>query len=330
MSEKNLEPTILVSCIIPTFNRAESLKKTLLSLLEQDFDPTKYEIIVVDNNSTDNTKEVVQKISAQHRTFVKYHLETRQGVHYARNSAFTLSRGDILYYTDDDMEIDRSVLQSLLRVFEFDPRIAVATGKVLPIWESEPPKWFRQHCSNALVSLNEREEELIISSSDPGVYSCHQAIRREVLEIAGGFNPELLGNVYLGDGETGLNIKVKKRGHLFAYVGSAIVYHHIPNRRMTQTYLNLRMYNQGNADSYTYYREYRPQKSQLWGQIMRHLLKIMRAFLSLLRRFFFFSSYWHLSLARIFYFIARVKYDFKLLRDKEFQGFVLRDNWLVD
>ena len=168
MSDENLDTAILISCIIPTFNRAESLHRTLLSLLEQDFDSSKYEIIVVDNNSSDNTKEVVKELSTKHKISIKYYCETKQGAYHARNSAFKLAKGDILYYTDDDMEIGKSVLQSLLKIFDFDPRIAVATGKVLPIWESEPPKWFREHCSNALVSLNEREEELIISSFDQG------------------------------------------------------------------------------------------------------------------------------------------------------------------
>ena len=193
MSEKNLDTEILVSCIVPTFNRADSLRRTLLSLLEQDFDPERYEIIVVDNNSSDNTKEVVKELSTKHKVPIKYHCETKQGAHHARNLGFVSSKGDILYYTDDDMKIDKSVLKSLLSIFEFDSRIAVATGRVLPFWESEPPKWFRKHCSNALVSLNEREEELVISSSDPGVYSCHQAIRRDVFQKTGGFNPDLGG-----------------------------------------------------------------------------------------------------------------------------------------
>ena len=136
--------------------------------------------------------------------------------------------------------------------------------------------------------------------------------------------------MYRGDGETGLNIKVKKLGYLFAYTGAAVAHHYISKKRMTQSYLNLRMYNQGNADSYTRYREHRPQVFQLWRQITGHIFKIMRAFLSFLRRFFSFSSYWHLSLARIFYFAARVKYDLRLLRDKEFRDFVLKDNWLAD
>jgi len=206
-----------VSIIIPTYNRARMLPITLDSFIAQEYPHDRFEIIVANNNSADETKQVLDGYCSRHSQF-KAILEPRQGVHYARNTAARMARGEILYFTDDDMIADRHLLSELMKVFDLDPRIATATGKIIGKFDVSPPEWVKRHLINYYLSLTEldRPEQVIVSPDDL-VFSCHQAIRREPFFQCGGFNPENTAGVWIGDGETGLGIKLKHAGYKFAF-----------------------------------------------------------------------------------------------------------------
>lgn len=305
-----------VSVIIPSYNRGHVIKRTLDSFLNQTF--TDFEIIVVDNNSTDNTKEVVSNIPN-----VKYVLEERQGVHWARNRGALEAKGDILYFTDDDMEADSKLLEEIVRVFDID-NVGAVTGVILPKFEIIPPEWVIKHCYNAIYGIN-IQKGLIISENDIGIFSGHEAVKKDVLIKAGGFNPENTKGEWLGDGETGFNKNIKKLGYKFAFTDKSITYHLIPKERLTQKFLNLRMKNQGNADSYTYYRENKKTDS-----FIKHILK-GSYFLSLAIWFRLIgNSEWRLRRAWVYYWIARIKYDWRLIFDKQWRELVLKSNWIAE
>ena len=255
-----------ISIIIPTYNRSNLLKITLDSLINQNYPKENFEIIISNNNSTDNTEDIIANFKQLHINYnVIYYFEINQGVHYARNNAAKISKGDYLYFTDDDMILNENALLELIHLFNIDKNIASATGLILPKWEITPPEWVITLCNNALLSLNNPNYDLIISKSDCNVYSCHQMIKREIFFKTGGFNPENTKGVWIGDGETGLNIKIKDLGLSFGFTRKSIIYHMIPPSRMTQYYLNKRMLNQGNCDSYTSYKKYKHNKIQvLW------------------------------------------------------------------
>ena len=107
-----------ISVIIPTYNRCNLLPLTIDSFLNQDYPKNKLEIIISDNNSSDNTREIVDNYLNNTNTKVIYHLESKQGVHYARNEASKLAKGDIFYFTDDDMIANSNLLSELVKVFE--------------------------------------------------------------------------------------------------------------------------------------------------------------------------------------------------------------------
>ena len=128
-----------ISVIIPTYNREHLIHLTINSFLKQSYPVKFYEIIVCDNNSTDSTKKIVQKIISDNPNRIKYIFEKRQGVHYARNSAAKVATGDILYYTDDDMIADVDLLVEIIKIFDLDSKVVSATGRGLPsIYSSLP------------------------------------------------------------------------------------------------------------------------------------------------------------------------------------------------
>lgn len=317
-----------VSIIIPTYNRADMLGITLKSFIEQEYPKDLYEIIVVDNNSTDNTREIIEKWQNQSKVKLKYIFEQRQGVHYARNTAAKNALGNILYFTDDDMIATSNLLKNLINVFKKNENIGSATGRVLPKWSVTPPEWIKQLCYNANLSLNDKGHHLFVSSEDIGVFSCHQAILKEVFFQSGGFNPENTAGEWIGDGETGLNIKIKELGYNFAYVGNSIIYHMIPQARMTQEYLNKRFKNQGNCDSYTEYRQNKYNKFKLLNRIFSHFINLIKVLITTNIKKIFLKFDWRMEQAFVFYYISRIKYDYRLVMDKNWRELVLRYNWI--
>jgi glycosyltransferase involved in cell wall biosynthesis len=319
-----------ISVIIPTYNRCQKIGITLDSFLQQSYDSKEYKIFVCNNNSTDSTKKILQRYANDYPGRIVCLDELHQGVHYARNSAAKVADGDILYFTDDDMIADPNLLSEIVKVFEFDPHVASVTGRVLPKWEIEPPQWVTQLCYNGLLSLNDPPEDFIISKNDCNVFSCHQAIRREVFFQSGGFNPENTAGEWIGDGETGLNLKIKELGYKFGYNGKSTIYHMIPAQRMTQAYLNKRLGNQGNCDSYTDYKRYVYSQTKLWLINIKFFIKIIFLIPRIIKPFILQKSEWRINLGYIFYYTNRIKYNTKLINQSSWRELVLKTNWIEE
>lgn len=318
-----------VSIIIPTYNRASMLGMTLESFVNLDYPQNRFEILVTDNNSPDKTRQVVDNWIDKSPVRIRYLFEERQGVHYARNSAAMVADGDILYFTDDDMLAEPMLLKELVKLFSIAPSIGTATGRVLPRWESPPPDWILKLCYNGLLSIFDSLGECIkIGDYDFGVYSCHQAIRREALFRAGGFNPESTVTDYIGDGETGLNIKLKALGYRFGYNGKSVIYHMIPRSRMTQDYLNKRLANQGSADCYSEYRKNLFSRDELLKRIAEYREKILENSFNATMKRISGDMEWHLDEAYTHYYLNRIAYDLRLAHDPQWCELVLRDDWI--
>lgn len=319
-----------ISIIIPTYNRAQMLRFTIDSFLNQSYDKDLYEIIISNNNSTDSTEELVSNYIKEYPNRIRYLKESRQGSHFARNSAAKIANGKILYFTDDDMIADKHLLSEIIKVFKFDPKVASVTGRVLPKWEVNPPNWILKLCFNGLLSLNNPPEDFLISSNDCNVYSCHQAILRNVFFESGGFNPDIIGNEWVGDNETGLNIKIKELGYKFGYNGSSIIYHMIPPQRMTQSYLNKRLANQGNCDSYTDYRKYNHSIFLLYKKMLAHFIKLIISEIISFTYLIQGKDLWRIRQAKVFYYLNRIKYDYRLIVDPSWRELVLKQDWLLE
>ncbi|HLO81803.1 MAG TPA: glycosyltransferase family 2 protein [Chitinophagaceae bacterium] len=319
---------IRISVIIPTYNRANYIGHTIDSFLNQKTDHP-FEILVADNNSSDNTEEIVrQKQFSSHRVPVIYLKEPKQGVHFARNTAAKKSTGELLYFTDDDMIADENLLTEIARIFEKDNTVGAATGKVLPRWEKQPPEWILKYCNNGWLSLADYGDTDFVAENDPGIWSCHQAIKRNVFLKAGGFNPENTGGIWIGDGETGLNIKIHNLGYKFAYQPKAVTYHIIPKHRTTQDYLNKRLKNQGNCDSYTEYRLKKNDSMELFRSSILDLIRVpkfsLKGFLQKING----KDSWHMTRAYASYYGSRSRYALRLIYDRAFRDMVLKNDWL--
>ena len=187
------------------------------------------------------------------------------------------------------------------------------------------------YLDNQYLSLTRKDipwYKLISYEEEPiGIYSCHQAIKREAFFDCGGFNPENTKGIWLGDGETGLMKKLRQKNYLFGFTRKSIIYHIIPKSRLTRKYIVKRMINQAYSDSYSDFRDYRDLKILLIKMFIRFISSLAKIFLHFLRSFLRQRSF-NILIARIAYYFHRNIYDFRILFNKEFRDIVLKDNWL--
>ena len=257
---------IKASIIVPTVNRAESLNLGLESFVRQDYANDRFEILVVDNGSTDNTRSVVESAMTQnpgHR--IRYIFEPVPGLLSGRHRGAQDARADILVFVDDDIEAFPGWLSSILETFS-DPSVHLVGGPCVPKFETEPPQWMSNFWLNtghriecSALSLIYMGENLCRMDPDH-VWGLNYAIRKKTLYEAGGFHPDCIPSelqYFQGDGESGLSLKIKKRGYGAVYAPGAKVIHHIPRNRLTVSYFEKRFFYQGVCASYTQIREKR-------------------------------------------------------------------------
>lgn len=313
-----------ISAIIPTHNRCESLPEALRSLQEQDLPATDYEIILVDNASTDQTRAVVDALNRNGPRPILYVEENRLGLHHARHAAAQRARGSVLAFTDDDAVCEPDWLRHLLAHYD-DPEVGCVGGKISPRWASPPPAWVLR--SAGALALLDRGDVARALRWPEDIYGCNFSIRRDLLFSMGGFNPDSFGSTWWGDGETGLLRKVYDAGYQVLYEPAARVWHRIPPQRMTLAYMRRRFANQGRADGYSAYRR-RPWRL---GPLVRSGLYgaagVAFAALSLLEKPWGTDSQAR-SAVRAAYCRARAAYELRLAFDRELRTWARCDDWI--
>jgi len=228
------------SVIISTYNRYKSLKDTLDSLLAQesngDFD---YEILVVDNNSKDKTKELVQSYVQKFNGRLRYLFEPRQGQSLALNLAIKKVKGEIIAFTDDDVILDKAWLLNLLQCFQKYACDGVG-GRVLPLYGKNTPKWFKDN-KNLLggpIVYHDYGEATKLNDSlimEPFV-GANMAFRRKCFNEFGLFNTKLgPGTGSLG-GDTEFFNRLTNAKKLY-YCGEALVWHPVDKERANLKYI---------------------------------------------------------------------------------------------
>lgn len=249
----------MLSVIIPTRNRAILLERALKSLLTQTLSHEHFEVIVVDNGSTDNTSDVVNSFKPRLMN-IRYFLERQPGLHAGRHKGLIEAVSNILVYADDDIEAFPTWLQAIQDSFE-DEEVVVVGGKCMPKFEAEPPDWLKEMwLTNAagervlgylsLIGLGDYSKLV----NPDQIFGCNFAVRRSVLLEAGGFHPDSMPQDLIrfrGDGETCVSKYIQNKGYKALYNPLASIYHWVPASRMTIEYFCRRSYNQGISDSYT-------------------------------------------------------------------------------
>lgn len=240
-----------ISVIVPTYRRLAALRKALESLQSQTMES--FEILVADNSNDAAIHQAVTEFNRSARVPARYIPEPELGLHNARHAGARAARGDILVFTDDDATFDKGWLRAYADAFAAHPDMAAAGGPVRPVWEAPPPAWLRDYIGTSkvygILSLMDLGAEFRMAP-DVFFFGVNMAIRRETLFRVGGFNPELIGARTIGNGESGLIVKLRREGFALGYVPGALVLHHIPTHRMTVQYIRKWAWHLGGAVMY--------------------------------------------------------------------------------
>lgn len=239
MSSKINEP-LDVSIVICTYNRCELLPGALESVLAQEARGVRYEFIIVDNNSTDRTREVVESFIPRAPVPMRYIFEGRQGRPYALNTGIDAARAPIIALTDDDVRVAKDWVEKIKEVFDRNPEIDLVGGKVLPFWQSEPPTWLtRDHW--APLAIQDYGDEGFYSGIEHPVclVAANLAVRSAVIEQIGGFDSRFqrIGASSTEDHEWQLRFwRAGKRG---MYSPHVVVTAEVQTERLTKAYHRL-------------------------------------------------------------------------------------------
>jgi glycosyltransferase involved in cell wall biosynthesis len=220
------ESTIKVSVVIPTYKRANLVCLTLDSLLEQDFPKEQYEVVLVDNNSPDNTAEVINDYFERNRgkMNIQYVMEPRPGDGYARNTGAAVAKGEYLLFADDDSLFDTNWISCMYGIQQLYPNVGITGSRILIKWDEEPARWVKRY-EYLLARSTHGDSGYIIKSNGIFIANCSLGIRKGLFVEVGGNNPGQNGDWLVGDAEVGLCIKVKALGYVSAFTEDTTMWH---------------------------------------------------------------------------------------------------------
>lgn len=250
----------MISVIIPTRNRVDLLAPAIQSLLTQTLERDHFEILIIDNGSTDRTADIVRGFTNQLRN-LRYIHAPEPGQHVGRNRGMHEAMGDVLVFADDDIEAMPTWLESYHHLFT-DPQVAMAGGNNFPLFIQPPPNWLKSLWEQPMPGGGRSLSALSVLELKGGlrvfsphmVWGCNFAIRKSALVEAGGFHPDGMPKELIrfrGDGETHVSRHIADSGLKCMFHPSASVHHKVTPERMTHNYFRQRGYSQGVSDSYT-------------------------------------------------------------------------------
>ncbi len=224
--------------LVCTFDRSNDLRELLASAIAQETDGLfTFEILVVDNNSSDDTRHVVEEFVGRGVGNVRYLFEGRQGKSYALNSGIAAGRASIFTIIDDDQILPPTWLRTVFEAFRAHPEIAFIGGKVLPLWLGDVPAWVNAGDSSALGLADYGDHPFFVDRRrQVCLLAC--SFRRPAIESVNGFRSELgVSRTLIGSVEDfDILQRLARSGHRGLYFPTLTLYHKVRPQRLTKRY----------------------------------------------------------------------------------------------
>ena len=227
----------MISIIICSYNREDCILRPLQALAEESF--KNFEVVLVDNNSTDSTAALLKGFLSEHPDFpLRYFLETRQGLSYARNRGLIEAKGETLVFLDDDAIPEKGYLENLHRHLEEMPEVSAFGGKIIPLFEGcSAPKWLCRWSLSWLSALDMGDKVKEFKRGYP--IGANMIFRSQALKDCGLFDTSL-GRVeknLMGGEEKDISRRLKSQGQRVFYLPDVKVFHIIPKSRTDLNYV---------------------------------------------------------------------------------------------
>lgn len=230
---------VALSLIISTYNRSESLLRTLGSVVRQSAPAEEWECIVVDNNSTDSTATRFAEFAALYPALnLRLVHESKQGLSHARNRGIAESHGEIIAIIDDDETINRDFISSYISLFTNYPTADAAGGRIIAAYDEGRPRWMSPYVERPIANPMDFGNEIkpFPEGRIPG--GGNMALRRTTFERIGGFDPALgrTAGSLIGGEENDLFERLRLAKGVIYYAPNSVIWHHIPPQKLTSEY----------------------------------------------------------------------------------------------
>lgn len=231
----------MLTVIICTYNREKYIRPLLESIAANTLPKSEYEILLVDNNCTDNTQQVCEHFAMAHPDITfRYVVEKEQGLSAAKNKGIRESKGDLIVYVDDDALVDTNYLNDYVQFFATHPKVMALGGPIEPLYETEEPTWMTPYTKallTAWMNYGDKPREYP-KGRYPG--GGNAAYRKIVFEKVGLFNTALgrKGNLLSASEEKDIFDKMHALGMKVMYIPGPILHHCIPQAKLEKDYFN--------------------------------------------------------------------------------------------
>ena len=227
------------SIIISTYNREDYIGSCLEHLAQQDYDNDLYEVLIIDNNSTDKTAEFSKAVIKKYpEVNFKYIFEKEQGLSFARNRGIKESSGQVIIFLDDDAFAFPGYLQEIEKFVKSGTEFSAFGGKIIPRFESERPEWMSDFLL-PLASVIDLGNKIRKFPSKKFPIGANMGFKKEVFEKYGDFNVKLgrKGKGLEGSEEKDLFHRIRSGGENIYYIPDAVVEHLVPDRRLQISFI---------------------------------------------------------------------------------------------
>ncbi len=231
----------MLTVIICTYNRDKYIGQLLESIAKNSLPKSEYEILLVDNNCTDNTRKICEDFVSLHKKIsFRYVVETEQGLSAARNCGLKNAKGELVVFVDDDAFVDENYLSEYVDFFDKHPDVMALGGPIEPFYETQEPKWMSQYTKALLTGWMNygNQARLYPRGRYPG--GGNAAYRKLIFDKVGYFNTELgrKGNLLLSSEEKDIFDKMNSIGMKVMYIPKPVLHHCIPQAKLENDYFN--------------------------------------------------------------------------------------------
>lgn len=242
------EPKISVA--VCAHNAARFLPDVIRSLMSQTLPPEKYEVLLVNNASTDDSGAVIEKLSQEYGGRLRRIIEPRRGLSTARNRALADASAPLVAFIDADAVADENWLEVVLATFDAHPRAGVVGGRIEVLWEEDVPAWWDARLDEAMGKFSPSDEHLTLAYPQYP-YGGNFAVRTAAIREVGGFEADLGRNgAKLLAGEEGeLCWRMQQSNWEIHYDPGAIIHHRALADRLTRRYILRRAFNHGRSQN---------------------------------------------------------------------------------